>query len=72
MLDGRASLDSSTNKGNDAEWFAVNFAVSRSYGGDVQLPISTVQSTVPLMRKEKCGSSVISHNTSYFLGGQLT
>jgi hypothetical protein len=47
MLDGRASLDSSTTKGNDAEWFAVNLAVSRSYGGDVQLPISTVQSTVP-------------------------
>jgi hypothetical protein len=32
MLDDRASLDSSTTKGNDAEWFAVNFAVNRSYG----------------------------------------
>jgi hypothetical protein len=35
MLDGRASLDSSTTKGNDAEWFAVNFALSRSYGSVV-------------------------------------
>ena len=38
MLDDRASLDSSTTKGNDAEWLAVNFALSRSYGGVVLLP----------------------------------
>jgi hypothetical protein len=35
MFDDRASLDSSTTKGNNAEWFAVNFALSRSYGSVV-------------------------------------